>query len=129
VVVSGSTAYVTLRGSSVCGASPDELLCVNIKDPRNPGVVGQKAVTTPYGLAVRNARLYVSHGASGYSLMDVTNPQAPVLKKTWTGDATRDFIWSENTLFVLNDHNVSIYDVTDPLAPVLRSRVSSDTTL
>jgi hypothetical protein len=129
VVVSGSTAYVTLRGSDSCGAAPDELLCVNIKNPQQPVLLGQKPLASPWGLAVHDTQLYVSHGDNGYSLVDVANPQNPSIQKTWTGESTRDFIWSGNTLFVLNDHNVSIYNITNPMAPVLLSRLPNGATL
>ena len=123
VVVSGATAYVTLRGGNACGLSPDELLCVSVSDPANPDVVGQKPMSTPYGLAVQNARLYVSHGIGGYSLVDASDPANVTIEKTWSGKFARDFIWSGNTLFVLTDDNVNLYDVTDPLAPRLLSQV------
>ncbi|HEX6791657.1 MAG TPA: hypothetical protein VF247_10140 [Candidatus Krumholzibacteria bacterium] len=123
VVVSGSTAYVTLRGGNACGLSPDELLCVSIADPGKPEVVGEKPLNTPYGLAAQNARVYVSHGIGGYSLVDASDPANVTIEKTWSGALTRDFIWSGNTLFVLTDDNVNIYDVADPLAPKLLSQV------
>lgn len=121
VVVEGSTAFVTLRSVSGCGMT-DELMCVNISDPSHPEIIGEKALLSPYGLAVQSAQLFLSHGDNGYSLIDVSTPDAPAIKKTWSG-ATRDFIWSGATLFVLEAHNVAIYDVTDPTTPVLLSRV------
>ena len=128
VVVTGSTAFITLRQSG-CGGAADELMCVSIKDPRTPRILGEKPLTTPYGLAVQNQQLYVSHGESGYSLMDVSQPTEPSVQATWVGSPTRDFIWSGNTLFVLSDHNVAIYDVSDPLTPRLLSKVEPDGTL
>ena len=129
VVVSGSTAFVTLRGGNRCGMAPNELLCVSIKEPAKPAVIGQMGMTTPYGLAVKNSQLYVSHGGNGYSLLSVSSPNEPKIEKTWAAEPTRDFIWSGNTLFVLSEKNVSIYDVTEPLNPKLLSRVESETTL
>ena len=123
VVVSGSTAFVTLRGSGICGGAADELLCVTIKDPHKPEVMTAKALVTPWGLALQGPQLYVSHGDSGYSLFDVTDPSSPALTATWNDTPTRDFIWSGHTLFVMSQHNVFIYDVTDPSAPVLLSQV------
>lgn len=122
VVVEGSTAFVTLRSFGECGSPGNELLCIDIADPSHPSLIGEKPLTTPFGLAVQDSQLFVSHGDSGYSLIDVSHPDAPAITKTWTG-TTRDFIWSGTTLFVLEDHNVAIYDVTDPTAPVLISRV------
>lgn len=128
VVVSGSNAFITLRASGGCGSAPDELLCVNIKDPAQPYVVGVKPMTTPYGLAVQDSRLYVSHGPNGYSLVDVSSPAEPAVQATWAGN-TRDFIWDGTTLFVLEKNNVAIYDVTNPLAPKLLSKVETESTL
>jgi hypothetical protein len=129
VVVSGSTAYVTLRGGSGCGQAPDELLCVSIKDPQQPRVLGEKPLESPHGLGVQNAQLYVSHGPKGYSLLDVSTPSTPQILKTWPGEPTRDFIWSGATLFVLGEDNVKIYDATDPSNPQLLSQVEPEPVL
>ena len=123
VVVDGSTAFVTLRQGYFCGAGVDELMCVNIADPSQPVVMCEKPITTPWGLAVQNSQLFLSHGDSGYSLLDVSKPDAPEVKANWPTLATRDFIWSGNTLFVMSQDNVYIYDVTNPLEPVLLSQV------
>jgi hypothetical protein len=126
VVVNGSTAFVTLRGSSGCGSAQDELLCVSIKDPRQPKLIGEMPMSTPWGLAVNNSRLYVSRGYLGYTLLDVSSPSQPAELATWTGEDARDFIWAGKTLYVLQHDNVSIYDITDPLNPALLSKVEPD---
>jgi len=128
VVVSGPTAYVTLRGNNGCGQAADELLCVNIKEPSQPKIIGVKPMTTPHGLAVKDSRLYVSHGESGYSLVNVSQPASPAVEATWPG-ATRDFIWTGTTLFVLEDDNVAIYDASNPKEPRLLSKVEPESTL
>lgn len=125
VVVSGSVAYVTLRGGNACGATNDVLLSVSIADPSNPRIVAEKALSTPYGLAVRDPFLYVSTGANGYALLDVTRPTEPSQIGVWTGWATQDFLWSNNVLFVLGFDDLRIYDVTNPRLPVLRSTIAS----
>ena len=83
VVVSGSIAYVTLRGTSACGSTPDELLCVSIKQPSAPQIIGVKPLPTPWGLAVKNSHLYVSNGENGYSLIDVSRPAEPSVAAAW----------------------------------------------
>jgi len=123
VVVNGSTAFVTLRGTSGCGTAQDELLCVSIKDPRQPKLIGEMPMSTPWGLAVENSRLYVSHGDLGYTLLDVSTPSEPAELATWTGEDARDFIWAGRTLYVMGHDNVTIYDITDPLNPALLSKV------
>jgi hypothetical protein len=123
VVVEGTTAFVTLRQMGGCGGVTNELMCVNIEDPSAPVIIGEKPLTTPWGLAVQNQQLFLSHGDSGYSLLDVSQPDAPEVKANWPTLPTRDFIWSGNTLFVLSKDNVYIYDVANPLVPVFLSQV------
>lgn len=129
VVVSGSTAYVTVRGNGACGTADDELLCVSVEQPDAPVIIGEKPLATPWGLAVQDSRLYVSNGENGYMLLDVSNAVEPVLEKSWTERPTRDFIWSGNTLFVLQELNVLIFDVTDPTDPQLLSQVEPEPAL
>jgi len=126
VVVSGTTAFVTVRGGTACGQSDDLLLTVDITDPSKPSIVGEKDVATPFGLAVREPYLYVSTGESGYALLDIGNPAAPSAVESWSDWATRDFLWTSNILYVLGVDDVRIFDVTDPKAPVLLSIIESD---
>jgi hypothetical protein len=125
VVVSGDVAYVTLRGGNACGATNDVLLCVSIADPSNPRIVAEKALATPYGLAVREPFLFVSTGQSGYALLDVTRPTEPSQLAAWSAWATKDFLWSNDVLYVLGFDDLRIYDVSDPKVPVLRSTIAS----
>lgn len=125
VVVSGSVAYVTLRGGN-CGDLINRLLTVNIADPSKPFIAAQKELANPHGLAVRDPFLYVSTGASGYLLFDVTRPTAPEVLGAWPDWPTLDFLWSDDVLFVLGFDDVRIFDVTDPKAPVLLSKIEND---
>lgn len=127
VVVSGSTAYVTLRGSNGCGGDRDALLCVDIAEPRNPTVISEKSVATPFGLTVSGDRLYVSTGQNGYALFDVSQPKTPVPLATWPDWPTHDFIWSGDTLYVLGIDDVRIFDVSDPENPVLLGAIEEGT--
>ncbi len=126
VVVTGTTAFVTLRGGNTCGNAPDELLVVDIANPSLPTVVSQTSLSTPYGLAIRDAYLYVSTGANGFSLLDVATPATPAPLASWADWPTRDFLWSENTLFVLGNDDLRIFDVTDPKTPVLQATIEND---
>jgi len=126
VVVSGSVAYVTLRGGNACGDTRDVLLTVNIADPSHPFVAAEKDMTTPFGLVVREPFLYVSTGQNGYTLLDVTRPTAPAPLGTWADWPTKDFLWSNDVLYVLGFDDLRIYDVSDPKAPVLKGTIEND---
>jgi len=119
VVVSGPVAYVTLRGGSVCGNAPDELLCVSMTDPDQPTVIARKELATPFGLAVSEPFLYVSNGLRGYTLLDVARPASPLPIAQWTDWGTKDFIWSGTTLYVLGFDGLRFFDVSDPRSPKL----------
>jgi hypothetical protein len=126
VVVSGDIAYVTVRGGNQCGASPDELMIVDVSSPSAPRVVGVKPLATPHGLALREPFLYVSTGQSGYTLLDVTRPTAPAELEKWADWPTKDFLWSNDLLYVLGFDDLRIYDVSDPKTPILKSTIEND---
>lgn len=126
VVVSGSVAYVTLRGGNTCGDTRDVLLTVNISDPSHPFIAAERDLTTPFGLAVREPFLYVSTGESGYTLLDVTRPTEPSPLGKWTDWPTKDFLWANDVLYVLGFDDLRIYDVSDPKTPVLLSAIEND---
>ncbi|HEU4929910.1 MAG TPA: hypothetical protein VFU38_08770 [Candidatus Krumholzibacteria bacterium] len=126
VVVSGSVAYVTLRSGNQCGDTRDVLLTVNIADPKNPFIAGQKDLATPFGLAVREPYLYVSTGHTGYTLFDVTRPTEPDVVSSWVDWPTKDFLWANDVLYVLGEDDLRIFDVTNPKTPVLLSVIEND---
>jgi hypothetical protein len=126
VVVSGSVAYVTLRGGNACGDTRDVLLTVNIADPARPVIAAEREMTTPFGLALREPFLYVSAGESGYSLLDVTRPTEPSVLAAWSDWPTKDFLWSGDLLYVLGFDDVRIFNVSDPKTPVLLSTIEND---
>jgi hypothetical protein len=123
VVVSDKTAYVTLRGSGACGGARDVLLCVDVSNPADPDVIGEKLMLTPHGLAVSGNLLYVSNGGAGFELVDVSKPATPTALDAWPGRATRDFIWAGSTLYTLGPDNLMIFDVSTPDSPVLLSEI------
>jgi len=126
VVVSDDIAYVTLRSGNGCGAADDVMLCVDVKDPSKPVVLEEKQIKTPYGLAVNSPLLYVSNGHSGYELYDVSSPGDPSHVESWAQRPTKDFIWSDQTLYTLTFDGLLIFDVSDPKGPVLLSEIRAE---
>lgn len=118
VVVDGVTAFVTLRGAGQCGGVKDELLSIDITDPAAPKLLCETDVPTPYGLASDGGagRLYVSKGANGFVLFDVSAPDQPKPIASWVGE-TKDFIWAGSVLYSMTTGEVRVYDVTDPTDP------------
>ncbi len=74
VVSDGEYAYVTLRSSNLrCWRTVDELQVVNIRNLSAPQLVGQFAMASPRGLAIRNDTLWVCD--EGIKVLDVHNKE------------------------------------------------------
>jgi hypothetical protein len=78
VVVSESTAYVTLRNGTNCRNGVNELHLIDISDLKNPTLINKKSMTNPLGLGVdskyRSKTLFVCDGDAGLKVLNVTNP-------------------------------------------------------
>ncbi|UCG53198.1 MAG: hypothetical protein JSW58_06490 [Candidatus Latescibacterota bacterium] len=123
VVVSGTVAFVTLRGGNACGETRDVLLSVNIEDPHDPVVIGEKPIKTPYGLTVDDVLLYVGKGRSGFELFNVAAPGNPSSIGAWSDWAAKDFIWRDGLLIAMGFRDVRLYDVSTPAEPILLSHI------
>ncbi|WP_291725784.1 LVIVD repeat-containing protein [Bernardetia sp.] len=78
VVVSETTAYVTLRNGTNCRNGVNELHLIDISDLENPSLINTQPMTNPYGLGVdskyTNKTLFVCDGDAGLKVLNVTNP-------------------------------------------------------
>jgi hypothetical protein len=74
VVVSGDTAYVTLRSQS--GLQQNELQIYDLTNLASPTRIGSFAMTAPWGLSVRHDRAYVCDGSAGLRVLSVATPSA-----------------------------------------------------
>jgi hypothetical protein len=117
VVVSDTTAFVTLLGGNRCGESRDVLLTVSVADPANPKLLREYPIATPYGLAVSDTLLYIGQGNAGFALFNVKDPANPALVKQWGNLAIKDFIWNGATLYTMGFSSITLVDVADPLNP------------
>lgn len=63
VIVSGSYAYLTLRGGTTCGGFSNELEIIDVSDIQNPVLLGTFPMNAPRGLGMLNDKLYVCDAA------------------------------------------------------------------
>ena len=73
VVVDGDYAYVTLRGGNMCGATESGLFIVDISDIANPVLAETYPMDGPYGLGIKDEKLFVCDGSSGLKVYDKTD--------------------------------------------------------
>ena len=107
VVVSGNTAYITVRGGSTCGAIEDEVTVIDITDINNPTLLSSYLIDQPRGLGIRNNVLYVCTGA-GLKVFDASNTAALVLQHSYSDNVT-DVIPLPGQLITVGPNNIKQY--------------------
>ena len=104
VVVDGDYAYVTLRGGNSCGATESGLFIIDISDITNPVLARMYALDGPYGLGVKDEKLFVCDGDSGLKVFDKTDIDNLVEINHFKDIITFDVIpREENLLMIGND--------------------------
>lgn len=87
VVVSGNTAYITVRGGSSCGAIEDEITVIDISDINNPTLMSSFPVPQPRGLGIKDNVLYVATG-DGFKIFDASQSSGLTLQNTYPENIT-----------------------------------------
>ncbi len=75
VVVSGNTAYVTLRDGTECLGFINQLDVVDVSNLSNPSLIRSYPMSNPHGLSVVDQTLYLCEGTFGLKIFDVSNPK------------------------------------------------------
>ena len=103
VVVDGDYAYVTLRGGNWCGATESGLFIVDISDIQNPVLAVQYPMDGPYGLGIKDEKLFVCDGESGLKVYDKTDINDLVELNHFENIVTFDVIPLDNNLIMVGD--------------------------
>lgn len=103
VVVDGNYAYVTLRGGNFCGATESGLFIVDISNIQNPELKVIYPMDDPYGLGIKDDKLFICDGLSGLKVYDKSNvPDLPQLNH-FENIVTFDVIPMEEQLLMIGD--------------------------
>lgn len=103
VVVDGDYAYVTLRGGNQCGATESGLFIVDISNISNPVLSETYAMDEPYGLGIKDEKLFVCDGASGLKVYDKTDISDLKSLNHFKDIITFDVIPLEENLLMVGD--------------------------
>ena len=129
VVVQGDLAYVTMWGGSECGNQGDQLMVVDVSDPRNPSLVQETPMQNSHGLGIDGDRLFLCTGYGGirvFSLLE-DGRLGPQVHEA-TGFAAKDVIVlpGQQRLIALGWEQAGIeqYDYTEDGAPTAISHFS-----
>ncbi len=112
VVANDSIAYVTVRSGTTCGGNTDALLIYDIRDILNPLQRNATPLKNPYGLGMKDSRLYVCDGAYGLIIYDITDPLYPVLVKRISGESFYDVIIADDLLICMIEGGTAIFSLS-----------------
>lgn len=115
VVVSGNTAYVTLRSGNMCGGTADLLDVIDVTDKWDPERIASYPMNEPYGLGISGNTLFICQGDNGLVVYDATNPLTIGNNKLaeFTNIAATDVIPLDTILFTIGENGFYIYDYSD----------------
>lgn len=73
VITDGTTAYVTLRGNSICGGNVNEMNVLDVTNINAPQLLSTYTLTSPMGLGKSGNLLFVCDGSSGVRVYNAAN--------------------------------------------------------
>ncbi|WP_299435154.1 hypothetical protein [uncultured Maribacter sp.] len=110
VVVDGNYAYVTLRGGNACGATESGLFIVDISVISNPVLAENYPLESPYGLGIKDEKLFICDGEAGLKVYDKTNIENLKELNHFKDIDTFDVIPLENQLLMVGDEILYQYE-------------------
>ncbi len=103
VVVDGDYAYVTLRGGNGCGALESGLFIVDLTDITSPELTISYPLDEPYGLGIKDEKLFVCDGNSGLKVYDKTDVENLIALDHFEDIFSFDVIPLDETLLMVGE--------------------------
>lgn len=113
VVVDGQYAYITLRGGNGCGATESGLFIVDISTITEPSLMVSYPMDEPFGLGIKDEKLFVCDGSFGLKVYDKTNVEDLVLLNHFENIVTYDVIPLQNVLLMVGEGVLYQYEYLD----------------
>lgn len=113
VVVDDNYAYVTLRGGNACGATESGLFIIDISNIASPVLQKEYPMDGPYGLGIKDEKLFVCDGDSGLKVYDKTDVDNLLPLNHFKDINTFDVIPLENTLLMTGKDVIYQYKYLD----------------
>ncbi len=110
VVANGTTAFVTLRGGSRCGAAQDGLYIYDVSKITEPVQKFLLPLSTPYGLGLSDTVVFVCRGINGLTAVNIKKSDDPKIMYTMKDENYMDVIPLNNFLLCYVGNGLTIYD-------------------
>ncbi len=112
VVVHQNTAYITIRGSSSCGAVEDQINVIDITNISQPTLSATYLLDEPYGLGYHDSTLYVCSSTEGLSIFDTTDATNLTLQQSYDFEV-KDLIPLESHLIAVGNQKIIQFSYED----------------
>ncbi len=123
VVVENDKAYITLR-SGWCGAAPNRLDVIDVKNLSIPFLIKSYTMESPHGLSILNNKLTICEGEFGLKSFDAKNSLDIKLEQHLKGLNAFDVIQlDEKLLLMIGKDGLHQYDNSDPKNMKLLSKM------
>lgn len=113
VVVDDKYAYITLRAGNFCGAFDSSLQIVDITNIEKPFLVKSYEMEGPYGLGIKDNKLFICDGSAGLKVYDKTDVNNLKLLNHFKNINTYDVIPMENHLLMIGDKTLYQYNYSN----------------
>jgi hypothetical protein len=124
VITDGSRAYVTLRGSGLCGGNANQLDVLDVNNLLNPQLIKSYPLHSPSGLSKDNQLLLICDGDAGLKIFDAANPSSITLLKQVQGFAANDVVARNGLAVVTAKDGLHLIDYTSPATATEISRIA-----
>jgi hypothetical protein len=123
VVVENDKAYVTLR-QGWCGAAPNQLDVVDVKNLSAPFLIKSYQMENPHGLSIMNSKLTVCEGKFGLKSFDAKDASDIKLQQHIKNIHAFDVIQLDDKhLLMIGEDGLYQYDNSDPKNLKLLSKI------
>ncbi|HSI68817.1 MAG TPA: hypothetical protein VK941_01180 [Gillisia sp.] len=109
VVVDKDIAYVTIRGGNECGQNENQLEVIDVSNKSEPKLLEIYQMDGPYGLGIKDDRLFVCDGTSGLKIYDSSNSPELVLTDHFQDVNAYDVIPGESVLIMIGENKLRQY--------------------
>jgi hypothetical protein len=109
VVVDKDIAYVTIRGGNECGQNENQLEVIDVSNKREPKLLEIYQMDGPYGLGIKDDRLFVCDGTSGLKIYDASNSPELLLTDHFQDVNAYDVIPGESVLIMIGENKLRQY--------------------
>ncbi len=128
VVVSGNTAYVTLRSGTVCEGFSNQLDVLDVSNLSNPALIKTYLLNNPHGLAIDGSTLFICDGDEGLKVFDagdlqkIDKHQLDRIKNLDTYDVIPQP--DKNRLILVAKEGIYFFDYSDPANLIEQSHIA-----